>query len=66
MEVKSFSEAPEGLDCRTDGTPVTRLAVFTLLQEVLAPTVVGVLVENPPAIKHFAGVDLFPAELLQK
>lgn len=66
MEVKSFSEAPEGLDRGTDGTPVTRLAVFTLLQEVLAPTVVRMLIENPPAVEHFAGVDLFPAELLQK
>lgn len=66
MEVKSFSEAPEGLDRRTDSTPVARLAVFPLLQEVLASTVVWVLVENPPAVKDLTGVDLPPAELLQK
>lgn len=66
MEVKSFSEAPEGLDRRTDGAPVTRLTVFPLLQEVLAPAVVGVLVENPPAIEDLTGVDLPPPQLLQK
>lgn len=66
MEVKSFSETPEGLDSRTDGTPVARLAVFPLLQEVLPPAVVGVLIEHPPAIKDFTGVDLPPAKLLQK
>lgn len=66
MEVKSFREAPEGLDRRADSTPVTRLAVFPLLQEVLASTVVGVLIENPPAVKDLAGVDLPPTELLQK
>lgn len=66
MEVKSFSEAPEGLDRRTDCTPVTRLAVFPLLQEVLAPTVVGVLVENPPAVEDLTGVELPKAELLQE
>lgn len=66
MEVKSFSEAPEGLDRGTNSTPVARLAVFPLLQEVLPSAVVGVLIENPPAIKDFAGVDLPPAELLQK
>lgn len=66
MEVKSFCEAPEGLDSRTDGTPVTRLVVFPLLQEVLAPAVVGVLIEHPPAVKDFTGVDLPPAKLLLK
>lgn len=66
MEVKLFCEAPEGLDSRSDSTPVARLAVFPLVQEVLAPTVVGVLIEHPPAIKDFTGVDLPPAELFQK
>lgn len=66
MEGDSFSEAPEGLDSRTDSTPVTRLAVFPLLQEILASTVVRVLIENPPAIVDLTRVDLPPAELLQK
>lgn len=66
MEGNSFSEAPKGLDHRTDSSPVARLTVFPLLQEVLAPTVVGVLVENPPAVEDLTGVDLPPADLLQK
>lgn len=60
IEVKSVGKAPEGLDSRTDSTPVSRLAVVSLLQEVLAPTVVGVLIEHPPAIIDFTGVDLPP------
>lgn len=60
IEVKSVGKPPEGLDSRTDSTPVTRLLVFPLLQEVLAPSVVGVLIEHPPAIKDFTGVDLPP------
>lgn len=66
MAVKSFGEASEGLDRRTDGAPVSGLTVFPLLQEVLASAVVGVLVENPPAVEDLAGVDLPPAELLQE
>lgn len=66
MEGKSFGEALEGLDCRTDSTPVARLAVFPFLQKILASAVVGVLVENPPAIVDLTGVDLPPAELLQE
>lgn len=66
MEGKSFGEALEGLDSRTDGTPVARLAIFPFLQEVLASAVVGVFVENPPAVVDLTGVDLPPAELLQE
>lgn len=66
MGEKSLSETFEGLHSRTDSTPVTRLAVLSLLQEILATVVVGVLIEHPPAIKHFAGVHLPPTKLLQK
>lgn len=66
MERRSFSEAPEGLDCWTDSTPVDRLAIFPLFQEVLASAVIWLLVENPPSIEDFTGVDLPPAELLQE
>lgn len=66
MEVKLFSEASKRLDSRTGSTPIPRLAVFSLLQEVLTSTVVGVLVENPPTVVDLTGVDLPPAELLQK
>lgn len=63
---QSFLEAPEGLHQRTDGTPVARLAVLPLLQEVLASGEVGTLVENPPTVKDLAGVDLSQAKLLQE
>lgn len=60
----SLGEATEGLHGAADGAPVGRLAVVTLLQEVLAPTVVGVLVEDPEALHDLAGVDLTQVELL--
>lgn len=66
MEVESLGKAPEGLDGGTDSAPVAWFAVFSLLQEVLASAVVGVLVEDPPAIVDLAGVDLPPAELVQE
>lgn len=64
MDVESLGEAPEGLDGGTDGAPVSWFAVFSLLQEVLASAVVGVLVEDPPAIVDLTGVELPPAELV--
>ena len=66
LEGESLSEAPEGQDCGAAGPPVARLAVFSLLQEVLASAVVGMLVENPQAVEDLAGVDLPPAKLLQE
>lgn len=60
-----LSEASEGLDVGTHRAPVRGLAVLALLQEILTALVVGVLVEDPPAAQHLAGVHLAPVELLQ-
>lgn len=58
-------DAAKGLHGAARRAPVGGLAVVALLQEVLAPAVVGVLVEDPDALCHLAGVHVPHAEALQ-
>lgn len=63
--LRSLCQAVEGLHSRTDRSPVCGLAIFTLFQDVLAATVIGVLIEYPVAIQDLAGVHLSQAVTLQ-
>lgn len=63
--LRLLGQATEGLHSGADCTPVHRLAIFTLFQEVLAATVIGVLIEHPEAIQDLAGVHLSQAVTLQ-
>lgn len=51
-------DSADGPDIRLHGAPLRVAAVLAPLQQVLAPPVVRMLVEDPGALKHLAGVDV--------
>lgn len=57
-------DAAERLDSWGSCTPIDRLPVLLLVQEVLPATVVGQLIENPGTLQHLTGVDLSHVKLL--
>lgn len=59
-----ISDPAEGPGAGTGGPPVTELSVLPRLHKVLAPAVIGVLVESPVAIHHIAGVDVMTVEMI--
>lgn len=63
--LRSLGQAAEGLDDGTHCSPVHRLAIFAFFQDVLASTVIGVLIEYPVAVQDLAGLHLSQAVTLQ-
>lgn len=61
LKICDSAEGPGG---GASGPPVTELAVLSRPHEVLAATVIGVLVEGPVAIHDVAGVDVTAAEMI--
>lgn len=59
-----ISDSAEGPSGGTGGPPVTKLAVLPRPHKVLAPTVIGVLVQSPVAVHHVAGVDVMTVEMI--
>lgn len=59
-----ISDSAEGPGGGTGGPPVTELAVLPRPHKVLAPAVIGVLVESPVAVHHIAGVDVMTVEMI--
>lgn len=51
-------DAADGPDIGLHGPPLRVAPVLAPLQQVLAPPVVGMLVEDPGALEHLAGVDV--------
>lgn len=74
MEIKSkkikrdswlkICDSAEWSSSSTGSTPVAKLAVLSRSHEVLATTVVGVLIEGPVALHYIAGVDVPAAEMI--
>ena len=62
--VSSLHNAAERLDSWGSCTPVDRLPVLLLVQQVLPASVVGQLIEDPGALQHLTRVDLPHVELL--
>lgn len=59
-----ISDSAEGAGGGTGGSPVAELAVLPRPHEILAPAVIGVLVESPVAVHHVAGVDVMTVETI--
>lgn len=57
-------DSAEGAGGSAGGSPVTELAVLPGPHKVLAPAIIGVLVEGPVAIHHVAGVDVMAVEMI--
>jgi len=60
-----LGDPPEGAHDGAGGAPLAVAAVLASTQQVLAPAVVGVLVEDPVAIHHIAGVDVAVVEAVR-
>lgn len=59
-------DSADGPDIGLHGPPLRVTPVLAPLQQVLAPPVVRVLVEDPGALKHLAGVDVAAVPALVK
>lgn len=57
-------DSPDGADFGADSSPVTVAAVLSRAQVVHSAFVVGMLVEEPMAVHHTAGVEVRHAELV--
>lgn len=57
-------DAFQGPHIGVDGGPLCEAAVLSSLQQVLAPAVVGPLVEDPGAVLHLGRVDLAEGPVL--
>lgn len=53
-----FHHTADGSNIWLHASPLSIAAVFTTLQQVLAPPVVGMLIEEPSTFEHLAGVDI--------
>lgn len=60
----SLRQAFEGLNRGAYGAPVHGFTIFPLLQQILAPPIVWVLIEDPDTIQYLTGVDLACPETL--
>lgn len=58
------SDASDGAHPRTHTSPLIEPPVFTRAHQVLAAPVMGMLVEDPVAFLHIAGVDVVVVEAL--
>lgn len=61
LKICDPAEGPSG---GAGGPPVTELAVLPRPHEVLASTIVGVLIEGPVALHDIAGVDVAATEVI--
>ena len=59
-------ETPDGADPGAHGVPLAEAPVLAGPQVVVAPPVVGVLVQQPVAIHHVAGVEVGEAEAVHE
>lgn len=59
-------EAPDGADPGAVASPVAVAPVLPRPQVVVTPPVVGVLVQQPVAVRHAAGVEVVHAETVHE
>ena len=59
-------DVADGPHIGVHGCPLDKAAVLSLLQQVLASTVVGELVEDPGTVLHMGRVDLLELPLVEQ